>query len=161
MLGFMLAELSDANGVGWEIRTAGTHAVEGQAISQRTLEAMEKLDELGAHNYRAHRSHQLADDDVTWADVIVAVEADHVAYLKARYPSEAHKAVQLRAFCLHAPLDEPFDVQVAVVASIGPDDTLDVADPAGGEQSDYDECARELWDMAQVFAALVNGDEGL
>jgi protein-tyrosine-phosphatase len=34
---------------------------------------------------------------------------------------------------------------------------LDVADPAGGDQAVYDACARQLWELAQVFALLVEG----
>ncbi len=160
MLGYMLTTLAEANGADWGVRTAGTHAVEGQAMSQRTLEALEKLEELGEHHFRAHRSHQLSDDDVEWADVIIAVEADHVAYVRARHPLGADKTIQLRSFCLLAPLEGDLDEQVADVARQDPEPGLDVSDPAGGDQSDYDACAVELWELAQVFAALtLNSDE--
>ena len=36
-----------------------------------------------------------------------------------------------------------------------PDSAFDVDDPAGKDQLAYDQCARTLWDMAQVFGALV------
>ena len=159
MLGFMLSELAELNGLPWQIRTAGTHVSEGQAISPRTLEAMIKIEDLGQHHFTAHRSHQLIEDDVNWADVIVAVEADHVAYVHAHFPEARDKVVQLRAFCVGAPLDEPFPEQVRKVAAVHPNDELDVADPAGGEQADYDRCALDLWDMSQVFTALATGDE--
>ena len=154
MLGYMLTTLAEANGVDWGVRTAGTHAVEGQAMSPRTLEALEKLEELGEHHFRAHRSHQLTNDDVAWADVIVAVEADHVNYVRRVHPDAHAKTVQLRSFCLLAPLDGGLLVQVADVAASDPEPGLDVNDPAGGDQAQYDACAVELWDLAQVFAAL-------
>jgi protein-tyrosine-phosphatase len=160
MLGYMLMTLAEANGADWGVRTAGTHAVEGQAMSPRTLEALEKLEELGEHHFRAHRSHQLTNDDVAWADVIIAVEADHVAYVRARHPEGAAKTVQLRSFCMLAPLDGDLREQVAEVAHQDPESGLDVGDPAGGDQGDYDACAVELWELAQVFAALtLNADE--
>jgi hypothetical protein len=37
-----------------------------------------------------------------------------------------------------------------------PDARLDVADPAGGDDATYEACAHELWDMAQVFATLLD-----
>ena len=158
MLGFMLTELAKQNGADWVVRTAGTHVVEGQAISQRTLEALAKVEDLGEHHFTAHRSHQLSDEDVSWADVIVTVEADHVAYVHARYPAAHDKVVQLRLFCATAPLDGALVEQVRIVASRTPDDVLDVADPAGGDLGAYDQCAQELWELAQVFATLAVGE---
>lgn len=161
MLGYMLNTLAHANGADWEIRTAGTHAVEGQAMSQRTLEALEKLEELGEHHFRSHRSHQLTSEDAEWADVIIAVESDHVNYVRANFASAAERTVQLRSFCLLAPLDGDVASQVAEVATGEPEPGLDVADPAGGDQGTYDRCAVELWDLAQVFAALTLSSDDL
>ncbi len=159
MLGYMLETLSEVNGASWSVRTAGTHAIEGQAMSPRTLASLEKVEELGDHHYTAHRSHQITLDDVLWADVILAVEADHVSYMATQYPEARDKVVQLRTFCLRAPLDGPAADQVAAVALNGALAELDVPDPAGGDQDTYDACARELWDLAQVFATLVLGDD--
>jgi protein-tyrosine-phosphatase len=158
MLGYMLNTLAHANAADWEVRTAGTHAVEGQAMSPRTLEALEKLEELGEHHFRSHRSHQLTSEDAEWADVIIAVESDHVNYVRTHHPNAASRTVQLRSFCLLAPLDADVASQVADVASSEPEPGLDIADPAGGDQSTYDLCAVELWDLAQVFAALTLSD---
>jgi len=158
MLGFMLETLADSEHQSWEIRTAGTHVVEGQAISPRTLGALEQIPELEGHHFSAHRSHQLSDDDVIWADVILTAEADHVAYVRARHPEATDKTVQLATFCRFAPLDAPFNVQIQAASSHTPDDQFDVADPAGGDQARYDECAEELWELSQVFATLVIGE---
>ncbi len=158
MLGFMFEALAESHDVDWEIRTAGTHVVEGQAMSPRTLEALERIDELGERSFTHHRSHQLSDDDVAWADVIVAIEADHVAYVRARHPEAREKTIQLRSFCLRAPLDGEFSDQVRSVAEHNPDDLLDVPDPAGKEQDAYNACAVELWDLAQVFCTVAFGE---
>ncbi len=158
MLGFMLETLAQTHGVDWTVRTAGTHAVEGQAISQRTLEALERIPELAAHHFTVHRSHQLRDEDIDWAQVVLTAEADHVAFVRARYPDARGKAVQLGAFCRFATLDGPFHAQLAAAVAATPDDQFDVADPAGGTQDDYDRCADQLWELAQVFATLVDPD---
>jgi protein-tyrosine-phosphatase len=154
MLGEMLADLAEAEGTDWAIRTAGTHVVEGQAISPRTLSALQAVDDLSPRKFTAHRSHQLTDEDVEWADAILCAEADHVAYVRARYRERATCAVTIGAFVRHAPLGASFAEQVLTVATMEMDDTLDVPDPAGGDQDDYDRCAQTLWQMAQAFVVL-------
>ena len=159
MLGYMLETLNESSGANWLVRSAGTHVVEGLAMSGRTRDALQRLDELGAHHYNAHRSHQLSAEDVAWADVILASEADHVRYVRSNFPEHAGKAVQLYQFVRHALLDAPFDEQLASSASLEPDVDLDVADPAGGDQAVYDACAQQLWALSQAFCVLVtDGD---
>ena len=155
MMGFMLSELSESHGIAMNIRTAGTHVIEGQAISQRTRESMEKLDEMGEHRYGSHRSHQLSEDDTKWADVILAVEANHLSYVRTHHNAAANKTVQIRVFCENATTTEPIRDQISRLASMTPNTDADVADPAGKEQNDYDECARELWALCATFVGLV------
>lgn len=141
----------------FEVRSAGTHAVEGKSIGPRTLAALAAVDATG-DDIRAHRSHQLTDDDVAWADLILTAEADHVAYVRARYP-EAGTAVQVGLFCRVAPLDAPFAEQVRVATAARPDDTLDVPDPGELDQAAYDECVRTLIDLAEVFTTVAGGPD--
>jgi protein-tyrosine-phosphatase len=159
MLGYMLSMIAEATGVDWQVRTAGTHVTEGSAMSGRTRDALRAIDELGEHHYGAHRSHQITADDVAWADVVLASEADHVNFVRANFPGHARKAVQLHRFVRSAPLDAPLDEQLVVVASLEPSVQFDIADPAGGDQAAYDACAQQLWEMAQVFALLVGESE--
>ena len=155
MLGYMLTTLAEHSGEDWRVRSAGTHVVEGSAMSARTRDALLGLGELGEHHYNAHRSHQLDQEDVNWADVILASEALHVAYVRATFPEAAGKTVQLGQFVRHAPLDESWAHQLWVVSTLEPLADYDVADPAGGDQARYHHCCRELWELAQVFATLV------
>jgi protein-tyrosine-phosphatase len=159
MLGYMLTTLGEVNGADWQIRTAGTHVLEGSSMSARTRDALLTIDELGEHQYGSHRSHQLDADDVEWSDVILASEADHVAYVHRHFPSGRTRAVQLAQFVRDAPLDETFERQLEMVTLLGPSPEFDVADPAGGEQSVYNECAALLWELSQVFATLVTEQE--
>ena len=159
MLGYMLTTLAKANGYDWQIRTAGTHVIEGSAMSARTRDALLALDDVGPFHYSAHRSHQLTSDDVAWADVILASEADHVAFVRRSFSNGTPKTVQLHQFLRAAPLDAPFDEQIQFVASLPPSGLLDVADPAGGDQDAYDACAAALWEMAQVFVTIVAHDQ--
>ena len=154
MLGYMLHTISDANAARWEIRTAGTHVTEGLAMSGRTRDALIAIDELGEHPYGSHRSHQLSEQDVAWADVVLAAEADHVRYVRECHTLEEHRVVQLAQFVRYAPWDLDLAEQLLVVARHAPDAAYDVIDPAGGEQQAYHECARQLWDLASAFATL-------
>jgi protein-tyrosine-phosphatase len=156
MLGYMLTTISDANGAGWAIRTAGTHVAGGTAMSSRTREALLRIPELGDHRYGGHRGHQLTRDDVEWADVILASEALHVLFVRLNYPEAAAKSVSFSQFIRSAPIDESLVDQISFVSSLDPDSAFDVDDPAGQDQFAYDECARTLWEMAQVFATLVD-----
>jgi protein-tyrosine-phosphatase len=136
----------------FEVRSAGTHVVDGQGVSARTLAAATTLGDFAA-DLRAHRSAQVTDDDVAWADGILAAEADHVAYVRARFGTET-PAVQIGLFCRAAPLDSPFLTQILAVSSLDLDDTFDVADPAGLEQDAYDACAHTLFDLAEVLVTV-------
>ncbi len=155
MLGYMLTTLAENAGAPWSIRTAGTHVVEGSAMSARTRDALLALTDIGVHHYGAHRSHQLDADDARWADVLLASEADHVRYVRSEFPQQGAKAVQLAQFVRVASQERPFDEQLRVATSIEPSKEFDIADPAGGDQPVYDACAHSLWDLAQSFAWLV------
>lgn len=155
MLGYMLTALAEVSGEDWQVRTAGTHVIEGSSMSGRTRDALLKIDDLGPLRLGAHRSHQLTSDDVAWADVILASEADHVHFVQRNFDAHANKTVQLGQFVRSAPLDDPIDIQLAVVSSLELSKEFDIADPAGGDQQDYDACAQQLWELSQVFALLM------
>jgi protein-tyrosine-phosphatase len=158
MLGYMLSALAENSNEPWTIRTAGTFVTEGSGMSSRTRDALLGITELGERKYGAHRSHQIDEDDVEWADVVLASEADHVRYVRAQFDDANSKTVQLIQFVRRAPIDAPFVDQLAAVSELDPSSAFDVADPAGGDQSVYDACAMELWGLAKAFALLV-GEE--
>ncbi len=155
MLAYMLTTLSEVNGERWQIRSAGTHVVEGSAMSGRTRDALLGIEELGHHRYNAHRSRQVSSDDVEWADIILASEASHVNYVRDNFAGARNKVVQIHQFVRYAPLDESFATQLVEVTSMDLDAQLDVLDPAGGDDATYRACALELWEMAQVFATVL------
>ena len=158
MLGHMLSALGEADGLEWRVRTAGTRAVDRLVRSDLIGHALGSLDELGV-DYAGHQGHQLSSDDAAWADVILAAEANHVLFVRDHHPGAAARTVQLGLFARYAPLDAPFGEQLAETASREPDPDVDVADPLGGDQSVYDACAHELWELAQVFTLLAIGDQ--
>jgi len=159
MLGYMLESLAKAGELGWRVRTAGTHVVEGSAMSSRTRDALLALDDLSDHHYGGHRSHQLTSDDVGWADAIFTSEAGHVSFVRANFPDATLKTASLHQFVREAPLDLVFREQLRFVASREPLAFFDVDDPAGGDQATYDACATKLWELAQVLSVIVAEDE--
>jgi protein-tyrosine-phosphatase len=158
MLGYMLVTLSEQNGYAWRVRSAGTHVVEGSAMSARTKGALENVSELGAHHYSSHRSHQLTGDDVAWANVILATEANHVRFVRQHFLEGAGTTVLLSQLLAEARSGENFDESLRSLSAREPLGVYDVRDPAGGDQAVYDEVAAQLWTMAQHFARLANGD---
>ena len=156
MLASMLEALGPESGHPLEVRSAGTHAVEGASISARTRDALLAIDELALPSPNAHRSHQLELADLEWADVVLAAEADQVQFTRREFPACALSCCALGQFVREAPLDEPWSTQVAVVSANDPDSAFDVADPAGGDQAVYDECARQLFELAQIFLTVLS-----
>ena len=77
------------------IVTAGTHVVEGQPMSRRTRDALASV----GFAADGHRSHQLTDEDMAEADVIVAMAGEHVAYVRRRYPDAAAKTASIKRLC--------------------------------------------------------------
>ncbi len=161
MHGFMLETLAETQGWEWEVRTAGTFAIENQAMSSRTLTALQGIEELGDYEFTLHRSRQITDDDVAWADAIFASEADHVTFVRTNHAHGSHKVVQIKHFVATAPLDGPLFERVAIVSDLAPDVIWDVVDPAGGDQETYDRTAAELWELTQALGVLLAEDDSL
>lgn len=139
MAGVML----EASGLSVRVTTAGTHVVEHQPVSIRTRQA---LDAVGLHA-SVHRSRQLTDPILQGADLVVAMAAEHVTYVRRRHPAAADRTATLRFLAHHLPVGTaPLAARVAELglASLDPAGQGDVADPAGGDDEDYVACATEL-----------------
>ncbi len=157
MLAAMLETLAEDLGRGWSVRSAGTLAGEGDRVSPRTLVAMASLPEVDASFLTLHRSHRLGPGDVAWADAILTTEADHVRHIRLAFPQAAAKAVSVGQLIAEATEGEPLAAQVGLVAVRDPEDRHDVTDPAGGDQSVYDDTASQLWVIARQLAFGARG----
>lgn len=156
MAGFMLEELLSARPTRVAVTTAGTHAVEGQPISIRTASAIASIPALSEAAAGDHRSRLLVDDHVERADLVVAMEADHVRFVRRRHPAAAARTATIRRLAAHLqPGPQPLGERVAALglARVELCSTEDVADPAGHGQDVYDACARELWDLCRALVA--------
>ena len=124
-------------------RGAGTFSIEGLPMSQRTRNA---LVEIGLAD-RDHRSHQLVADDTRWADVIVAFEPQHIAYVRRHFPEAAGFTATMPRLLRHLDQgDEPLARRLAGLEldSVEIEDWEEVVDPAGGDQDVFHACLAEI-----------------
>ncbi|MHB1584437.1 MAG: arsenate reductase/protein-tyrosine-phosphatase family protein [Acidimicrobiales bacterium] len=150
MAGSMLGHLAVERGRPLEVVTAGTHAVEGQVMSLRTRAALAAFPELAGAPVGSHRSRQLVAADLDRATLVVAMEADHVRFVRRHHPEAAGRTATLRRLVADlAPGRSPLAERVAALAlaDVAVDPSEDVADPAGHEEDVYVACARELFGL--------------
>jgi len=132
--------------------TAGTHVLEHQPMSIRTRSA---LTAVGIEVPR-HSSRQVTEADVAAADLVVAMAAEHVHYVRRRHPVGAARTATIKFLATRlgrgpGPLAQRVDA--LGLAQVAPEAQGDVEDPAGGGDDDYVSCAREL---TGLVAALVD-----
>jgi protein-tyrosine phosphatase len=139
----MAGALLDAKGLRARVTTAGTHVVEHQPMSRRTRDALVSI----GLDAPVHHSRQVAESDVEEADLVIAMAAEHVRYMRRRHPSAADRTATLCWLAANLPGGgEPLPLRVGRLdlAALDPDAQGDVKDPAGGDDRDYRECAREV-----------------
>ncbi|MHB8220629.1 MAG: arsenate reductase/protein-tyrosine-phosphatase family protein [Acidimicrobiales bacterium] len=152
MAGFMLGYLAEANGVGIDVSTAGTHVVDGQPMSARTRTALSSVGALEGIDTSRHRSRQVRESDLERTDLVIAMEADHVRYVRRRHPDAAARTATIRRLCRDLPAGPaglPARVAALDLGGVVLTDSEDVADPAGGDEAAYVACAHELFSLCQ------------
>ncbi|MDG2028099.1 MAG: hypothetical protein P8J50_13410 [Acidimicrobiales bacterium] len=126
------------------VSSGGTHVLPGQIMSVRTRTALERHGIRDPH----HRSHQVTPVDIERATVIVAMEPDHLKWIRRMHPEAAPITASLKRIVRD--LAEPADGSLADrVAELGLDavefeEWEEVIDPGGGEQPDFDAAADEI-----------------
>ncbi len=126
-----------------EITTAGTHVVEGMPMSWRTRDALAGLDVSAP----GHRSTQLRDPHVDTADLVVGLAGEHVAFVRRTHPEAAGRTGTLKRLARDlATSPGTFAERVAALnlEHVALEPWEDVADPAGGELPEFEDCAREI-----------------
>jgi len=147
MSGVMLG----AAGAPVRIVTAGPHVVEHQPTSRRTRDALATV----GLDASTHRSRQLTDSDLAAADLVVAMAAEHVLYVRRRHPQARDRTATLRWLARHLPGgSQPLTnrVRQLALAEVDPGDQGDVDDPAGGDEEAYVTCAAELSGLVAELA---------
>jgi len=136
---------------------AGTFSIEGLPMSSRTREALAGLDLADP----GHRSHQLVDDDVERADLIVCFEPQHIDYVRRKHPDGVARTATLKRLVreLPAALSSTPSLPEAIAALNLAGATIEaweeVIDPAGGDLADFVASANEIKELMQAFLPLV------
>ena len=159
MAGYMLEHLNEQRSEDpLRIVTAGTHTVDGQPMSLRTRRALSTLPALADADLGRHRSTQVYGADLDQADLVVTMEADHVRFVRRRFPDAAAKTATIRHLCAVLRPGPPGlgeRVEDLDLATVEVEDADDVLDPAGQEADVYAACAHELWELCQRLVTLV------
>jgi protein-tyrosine-phosphatase len=96
--------------------------------------------------------------DFVHAELVVVMEADHVRFVRRRFPDAAHKTATIRRLCedLAPPPPALGDRMAALgLADIDPSDTEDVMDPAGHDAEIYAAVVDELWGLCRTLVTLL------
>ena len=144
--GLLLRDAADERGVVLSLRTAGTHATEGQPASQRTVTALTRVTGAPAR-LGSHRAHQLAEADIEWADLVIAMEDSQVRYVYRVHPAASDRTATLATLSDELPRDGR-SVRERI-ASLGlaerqGTDAGDIEDPAGGGDDAYERAMTAL-----------------
>lgn len=138
------------------IHSVGTLVLPGHPMSVRTRRALER------HEIRDpwHRSHQLSERDIDRADLILAMEPDHISWMRRNHPSGLAITGLLKKVVRDLPpLAAPVSI-ASQVASLSlehhdPEPWEEVVDPASGDQPDFDRCSDELMELVIGLHAIL------
>jgi len=135
----------------FSVDSGGTHVLPGQVMSVRTRTALE------GHGIRDpfHRSRQLTIGDIERASVIVAMEPDHLRWIRRMHPEAAPITGSLKRVVRDlAPASEGgLDDRVAALQleHIDFEDWEEVIDPGGGEQPVFHAAAAEIAELVDAL----------
>jgi protein-tyrosine phosphatase len=138
------------------VATRGTHVIEGMPMSWRTRDAIVAV---GARA-EAHRSRQLSADDLTSADLVLAMAREHVEYVRRRYPEAASRTGTLKRLARDLPATTgTLEERVAALglADVELEPWEDVDDPAGGTPDVFHECAVEIHELLTTLRPVWEG----
>jgi protein-tyrosine-phosphatase len=138
---------------------SGTHALPGHPMSVRTRTA---LAQLGLAD-PTHRSAQFDETDVRRASLIVAMAPEHVQWVRRVHPEAADRTVTLKRVVRTLTAVAPSQADAALrdrvralgLAGLEIEEWEEVVDPAGGEQPEFDACAREIDALVDQLIALL------
>lgn len=137
------------------VSSGGTHVLPGQIMSVRTRTALQK------HGIKDsfHRSHQLTVSDIERSSVIVAMEPDHLRWIRRMHPEAAPITASLKRIVRDLGGFEagPLGDRVAALGldTVEFEEWEEVIDPGGGEQPDFDAAANEIASLVDALHRLL------
>jgi protein-tyrosine phosphatase len=152
--GFLRSE-AERHGLDLRVRSTGTHAWPGRAA---TIDARKQMTAFNAP-IDDHKTLELDDALVDWADLIIAMAREHERDTVRAHPQTGWKTFTLKGL-LHVLDGLPsYDgakswVEAADAARVaaGPPDDTDVDDPFGERQAAYTRVATEIQGLVETLA---------
>ena len=141
---------------GLTVTTSGTHVIEGMPMSWRTRDAIAGL----GLEIPVHRSRQATVDELDRADLVIALAAEHVGWMRRVHPRAAPRTGTLKRLARDlAEGPEPFAARVAALQleTVLLEPWEDVIDPAGGDVDVFHETAREIQTLIHALAPRLRG----
>jgi protein-tyrosine-phosphatase len=137
------------------VSSGGTHVIPGQIMSVRTRTALERQ---GIRD-PFHRSQQITPSDIGRAALIVAMEPDHLRWIRRMHPEAAPITASLKRVVRDLAAKEAGSIadRVAALAldEVDFEEWEEVIDPGGGEQPDFDAAADELAALVRSLHQLL------
>ena len=135
---------------GYRAVGAGTLVLEGHPKSQRTRRALARYGIVDA----GHRSSQFGADHAS-ADLVIAMEPGHVAWVRRHHPGAAARTSTLPYLVDHLPVEGLLADRVAALdlATVEVQAWEEVVAPASGDQEVFDACAADLDRMVDGLIA--------
>lgn len=157
-----LKGLAQEKGLVIAVRSAGISTINGLPVSSHSLYALQRRG-------IAHQgsSSVLQEEVLDWADIVLTMTSSHKRDILQRYPEAVDKLYTVKEFAymdkelqeqiseheqlytelqmqhiLGQPIDEKQKQRLSLLERAIPN--FDIADPFGGSQSVYDDCADEL-----------------
>jgi protein-tyrosine-phosphatase len=133
---------------------SGTHALPGHPMSVRTRTALARLGLADP----THRSAQFDETDVRRASLIVAMAPEHVEWVRRTHPDAADRTVTFKRVVRAlepAPASLLDRVCALDLAGVEVEEWEEVVDPAGGDQPEFDACAREIDALVDQLIAVL------
>lgn len=158
----LFRKLATEAGLNTEARSAGVSAWDGSPISKHSANILRSRGFAGSLT-----SSALSGETIAWADLILTMTTGHKQTILRRYPESADKVYTLKEFAEDDPSvtetvaeQQRFHSELQIKQALGQtitDDELrrakqlglgmpdfDIADPFGGDQEIYEQCADEI-----------------
>src|SRR5471030_1605732 len=136
---------------GLTVTTSGTHVIEGMPMSWRTRDAILGL----GLEVPMHRSRQATVAELDRADLVIALAAEHVGWMRRVHPRAASRTGTLKRLARDLPAGPgPFSERVESLhlEAVTLEPWEDVIDPAGGDIDVFHETAREIESLIHALA---------
>ena len=135
-----------------EITTAGTLTVDGCPISIRTRAAFGAV----ALDVPSHKSKQAHQSHLDAADLVVALDPEHVKWVRRAFPQSAYKTGTLRRLARDlqgGPITD--EINRMRLADVTLEAWEEVVDPGGMEADAYVTCAHDVVALIDTLAVAL------